>query len=231
MRDLVHLRDGHCVFPSCQVDARSCDLDHTIPYDQNGPPGQTRPENLACLCRRHHRAKTTGRWRYLRTPDGDYLWHGPYGTTYLVTDQGTRRLCSPRPRTHAAMARIVSTVIRSTVLVVCRSRPCRHRGLRPPDASEQSADALSRYRDLDPAERWTGLMTYRHTVSCGTGGPNRSCRLIASLDESGAQAGDDQLSAVSMSIQSRLSVGHVDARMRRRGTGMPSRSPLRTSPA
>ena len=41
---------------------------------------------------RHHRAKTTGRWRYLRTPDGDYQWHGPYGTTFLVTDQRTRRL-------------------------------------------------------------------------------------------------------------------------------------------
>ena len=41
MRDLVHLSDGHCIFPRCQVDARSCDLDHTIPYDENGPPGQT----------------------------------------------------------------------------------------------------------------------------------------------------------------------------------------------
>jgi hypothetical protein len=95
MRDLVHLRDGHCIFPRCQVDARSCDLDHTNPYDQNGPPGQTRPANLAALCRRHHRAKTTGRWQYWRTPDGDYQWHGPHGTTYLVTDQGTRRLPQP----------------------------------------------------------------------------------------------------------------------------------------
>jgi len=92
MRDLVHLRDGHCIFPRCTVDARSCDLDHSIPYDENGPPGQTRPDNLAALCRRHHRAKTTGRWRYLRTPDGDYHWHGPSGTTYLVTNTGTRRL-------------------------------------------------------------------------------------------------------------------------------------------
>ena len=41
MRDLVMLRDGHCIFPRCQVDARSCDLDHTIPYDEDGPPGQT----------------------------------------------------------------------------------------------------------------------------------------------------------------------------------------------
>ena len=78
--------------PQMPVDARSCDLDHTIPYDENGPPGQTRADNLACLCRRHHRAKTTGRWRYLRTPDGDYLWHGPYGTTYLVTALGTSRV-------------------------------------------------------------------------------------------------------------------------------------------
>ena len=102
MRDLVVLRDGHCIFPRCQVDARSCDLDHTIPYDENGPPGQTRPENLAALCRRHHRAKTTGRWRYLRTPDGDYLWHGPYGTSYLVTPAPRRHTARPsaRARTH-----------------------------------------------------------------------------------------------------------------------------------
>ena len=74
------------------MNARSCDLDHTIPYDPDGPPGQTRAQNLACLCRRHHRAKTTGRWRYLRTPDGDYTWYGPSRTAYVVTPQGTRRL-------------------------------------------------------------------------------------------------------------------------------------------
>ena len=28
MRDLVILRDGHCVFPGCTTDARDCDLDH-----------------------------------------------------------------------------------------------------------------------------------------------------------------------------------------------------------
>ena len=77
MRELVMLRDGHCTFPRCTIDARSCDLDHTIPYQPDGPPGQTRPDNLACLCRRHHRAKTSGLWRYFRTPDGQYLWHGP----------------------------------------------------------------------------------------------------------------------------------------------------------
>ena len=77
MRDLVILRDPRCVFPHCQRDARACDLDHTIPYDDTGPPGQTSPDNLAPLCRRHHRAKTTGRWQYRRLPDGTYQWTGP----------------------------------------------------------------------------------------------------------------------------------------------------------
>jgi len=89
MRELVILRDRHCVFPGCTRDARGCDLDHITPYDPNGPPGQTNPFNLACLCRRHHRAKTLGLWRYTRTPDGAYLWHGPYGARYLVTPTGT----------------------------------------------------------------------------------------------------------------------------------------------
>ena len=46
MRDLVILRDGHCVFPGCTIDARRCDLDHIDPYvpiDEGGPPGQTSP--------------------------------------------------------------------------------------------------------------------------------------------------------------------------------------------
>ncbi len=91
MQELVRLRDGHCVFPGCQVDARDCDLDHEIPYDPDGPPGQTYPDGLACLCRRHHRAKTARVWRYARTHDGHYLWRGPYGATYLVTEAGTHR--------------------------------------------------------------------------------------------------------------------------------------------
>ncbi len=71
MRDLVILRDRHCVFPGCSVDARSCDLDHIEPYldlDAGGPPGQTHPGNLAALCRRHHRAKTQRAWSYRRRP-------------------------------------------------------------------------------------------------------------------------------------------------------------------
>jgi 5-methylcytosine-specific restriction endonuclease McrA len=90
MRELVILRDQHCVFPHCTRDARTCDLDHITPYDPEGPPGQTRPHNLAALCRRHHRAKTLGLWRYTRTPTGIYHWTDPHGHTYLVTPHGTR---------------------------------------------------------------------------------------------------------------------------------------------
>ncbi|MGN6781170.1 MAG: HNH endonuclease signature motif containing protein, partial [Marmoricola sp.] len=78
-------RDRHCVFPRCDRDARSCDLDHTEPYlpiEEGGPPGQTRPENLAPLCRRHHRCKTFTAWRYRRLPGGDYEWTDPDGATY-----------------------------------------------------------------------------------------------------------------------------------------------------
>ena len=89
MRELVILRDRHCVFPWCNRDARACDLDHITPYEENGPPGQTRPDALAVLCRRHHRAKTFRRWRYHRTRAGSYQWTGAHGQTYLVTPSGT----------------------------------------------------------------------------------------------------------------------------------------------
>jgi hypothetical protein len=93
MREQVVLRDRHCVFPFCGVEARSCDLDHIDPYvpmNRGGPPGQTAPDRLAPLCRRHHRAKTSGRWRYRRRPDdGSYEWHGPHARAYLVTPLGT----------------------------------------------------------------------------------------------------------------------------------------------
>ncbi len=88
MRETVILRDRHCVFPGCSIDARSCDLDHIEPYvppDDGGPPGQTSPANLACLCRRHHRLKTFTAWTYQRLPDGTYEWTDPYGHTYRTT--------------------------------------------------------------------------------------------------------------------------------------------------
>jgi 5-methylcytosine-specific restriction endonuclease McrA len=92
MRELVFLRDRHCVFPWCGRDARSCDLDHVTPYvpmDEGGPPGQTNPQNLAPLCRRHHRAKTFTGWTYQRHRDGTYTWTSPHQKHYTVDNNGT----------------------------------------------------------------------------------------------------------------------------------------------
>ena len=87
MRELVILRDRTCVHPNCTKDARDCDLDHIeafVEMDDGGPPGQTRPDNLAPLCRRHHRAKTHYGWAYQRNADGSYTWTDPFGRTYVV---------------------------------------------------------------------------------------------------------------------------------------------------
>ena len=92
MREQVILRDRHCVFPWCGRDARTADLDHITPYvptDEGGPPGQTNPQNLAPLCRRHHRAKTFTGWTYQRAGDGTYDWTSPHQKHYLVTATGT----------------------------------------------------------------------------------------------------------------------------------------------
>lgn len=87
LRELVVLRDRHCVFPWCTVDSRDCDLDHVTPYvppEKGGPPGQTCPEALAPLCRRHHRVKTARAWSYRRERDGTYTWTDPHHGTHRV---------------------------------------------------------------------------------------------------------------------------------------------------
>jgi hypothetical protein len=93
MRETVLLRDAHCVFPGCGRDSRACDLDHIteyFPMEDGGPPGQTRPANLAPLCRTHHRVKTHSRWRYKRLDDGAYTWTSPTDHQYIVTPTSRR---------------------------------------------------------------------------------------------------------------------------------------------
>jgi hypothetical protein len=94
MHELVILRDRTCVFPYCERDSRHCDLDHIeafVEMDDGGPPGQTNPENLAPLCRGHHRAKTFGGWCYRRNRDGSYTWTSPHGRRLVVSPDGTVR--------------------------------------------------------------------------------------------------------------------------------------------
>ncbi|MFS3128132.1 HNH endonuclease signature motif containing protein [Nocardioides sp. Bht2] len=97
MAEQVRQRDPHCVFPHCARSSADADLDHITAYDAGtselrGPPGQTTPENLAPLCRRHHLAKTHGRWKYQRTRDGNYFWTDPHQNAWLVTALSTIQL-------------------------------------------------------------------------------------------------------------------------------------------
>ncbi|MDX6291129.1 MAG: hypothetical protein QOH50_204, partial [Kribbellaceae bacterium] len=65
------------------------DLDHTVAYDPNGPPGQTTAESLAPLGRFSHRLKTHGDWIVRRLDDGAYEWVSPHEFKFRVDHTGT----------------------------------------------------------------------------------------------------------------------------------------------
>lgn len=92
LREAVHLTTPTDVFPYGSNKTRHQDIDHTIPYDPNGPPGQTRTGNLAPLTRRHHRIKTHGRWKMKQPFPGIIIWQSPQGIHYLIDNTGTRRI-------------------------------------------------------------------------------------------------------------------------------------------
>jgi hypothetical protein len=79
-------------FPHSTGSTRSVDLDHPIPYQPDGPPGQTGDHNALPLRRRHHRAKTHR--GYTVTPLGPdrWIWTTPHGLTRLVDHAGTHTI-------------------------------------------------------------------------------------------------------------------------------------------
>jgi 5-methylcytosine-specific restriction endonuclease McrA len=87
LADQAAERDLTCVFPWCTRPAEDCDTDHVIPYSEGGP---TASDNLAPLCRRHHRLKTHHcGWGYTVLEPGSYLWHSPHGYQFLRDHRGT----------------------------------------------------------------------------------------------------------------------------------------------
>ncbi|MGL5811029.1 MAG: HNH endonuclease signature motif containing protein [Nocardioides sp.] len=88
----IELRDGSCVFPHCTRPATTCDTDHITPYAHDGP---TSTDNLAPLCRHHHRLKTHTPWTYQMTEPGTYLWTSPHHHTYRRDHTGTTDLTKP----------------------------------------------------------------------------------------------------------------------------------------
>ena len=52
-------------------------------------PGPTQTDNLAVLCRFHHRLKTHTAWRYRMTDPGVFAWTSPHGHHYRRDRMGT----------------------------------------------------------------------------------------------------------------------------------------------
>jgi hypothetical protein len=98
LREQVQLRDRTCVFPRCTRPARGCDIDHVVQYDHDAEadgrpqPGPTQTDNLACLCRFHHRLKTHSAWRYQMTSPGVFEWTSPHGHRYRRDHTGTTEM-------------------------------------------------------------------------------------------------------------------------------------------
>jgi hypothetical protein len=68
-----------CGWPGCHYPADRCDADHVVPFASGG---ETTRANLGPLCRQHHNAKTHGKWRLARAPDGTGHWTSPLGASY-----------------------------------------------------------------------------------------------------------------------------------------------------
>ena len=80
LADLVRARDRSCVFPTCQIPAQRCDIDHLPPWSRGGT---TSLDNLVTLCQAHHRLKHTPGWELTRDEStGDLSWRTPDKTVY-----------------------------------------------------------------------------------------------------------------------------------------------------
>jgi hypothetical protein len=75
---LIRERDGICRFPGCTAPAERSDLDHTRAWEHGGP---TDHDNLASVCRKHHRVKHHTMWTLRQDHDGVVRWRSPSGRT------------------------------------------------------------------------------------------------------------------------------------------------------
>ncbi|HKE63403.1 MAG TPA: HNH endonuclease [Micromonosporaceae bacterium] len=75
----VRARDGTCRAPGCRKPASVCDIDHTVSHAAGG---MTAADNLAVLCRHHHRLKHDGDWRLSQPTPGIVVWQSPHGPRF-----------------------------------------------------------------------------------------------------------------------------------------------------
>ena len=82
LQHLIRARSATCTAPGCRRPAASCDLDHTVPWDQGGITCECA---LAPLCRHHHRCKQAEGWRLEQPEPGVLVWRTPSGRSYITT--------------------------------------------------------------------------------------------------------------------------------------------------
>ncbi|MGK2854129.1 MAG: DUF222 domain-containing protein [Microbacteriaceae bacterium] len=82
LADWIRTRDRHCRFPGCQRQADATDTDHTLGRAQGG---RSSPDNLALLCRNHHRLKDTAGWHLTQHDGGRLDWTSPAGRRHTTT--------------------------------------------------------------------------------------------------------------------------------------------------
>jgi hypothetical protein len=75
----IRARDGTCRAPGCRAPAAVCDLDHTTSHASDG---LTTHDNLALLCRHHHRLKHESGWHVTQPTPGVLTWQSPHGESF-----------------------------------------------------------------------------------------------------------------------------------------------------
>ena len=79
MKRLIRARDEHCRFPGCRVPAKHCEIDHSLAWADGG---RTTHDNLALLCKKHHRLKHASGWKIEHLGGGRLRWTSPLGHRY-----------------------------------------------------------------------------------------------------------------------------------------------------
>ena len=92
LKEHIHLIRPADAFPHASRTSRNVDLDHPIPYDPLGPPGQTSSRTSQPLGRTGHRAKTHLGYRCTPLPTGETVWRTPHGRHRIVDTTGTHPL-------------------------------------------------------------------------------------------------------------------------------------------
>ncbi|WP_460462243.1 HNH endonuclease signature motif containing protein, partial [Arthrobacter pigmenti] len=93
LQKLVRLRDRRCRGVGCNRAARTCEIDHSMPY----PRGATEESNLKALCKLNHLLKTAKMWADVQHRDGRVEWTSPAGRKYSNTPDGPLPEMRPVP--------------------------------------------------------------------------------------------------------------------------------------